>query len=303
MTRLSGCGLGLRKEHFETILRENPSVPFWEALSENFMVAGGRPRRVLEAVRRNSPVLLHGVSLSIGSAEPVDLRYLTKLKELADWIQPETVSDHLCWTALGGANSHDLLPLPFTEAAVARVADKVGRVQDALGRPLLLENVSSYVAFRESTMSEAEFVSAVVTRSGCRLLLDVNNLYVNARNQGFSTEGYLATLPKGAVAQIHLAGHDDQGDVVVDTHDRDVAEPVWRLYRLAVARFGDVPTIIERDAGVPPLADLLREAHRAESILEAARFRPLPGARSSWTTPLPGGARLNLLGERHAFAF
>ncbi|MBL8115336.1 MAG: DUF692 domain-containing protein [Acidobacteria bacterium] len=302
MTRLSGCGLGLRKEHFETILRENPPVPFWEALSENFMVAGGRPRRVLEAVRRSSPVLLHGVSLSIGSAEPLDRAYLARLEELVRWIQPETVSDHLCWTALGGANSHDLLPLPFTEAAVARVADKVGRVQDALGRPLLLENVSSYVAFRESTMSEAEFVSAVVRRSGCRLLLDVNNLYVNARNQGFSTEGYLATLPKGAVAQIHLAGHDDQGDVVVDTHDRDVAESVWRLYRLAIARFGDVPTIIERDARVPPLADLLREARRAESILEEARSRSRSAVRPGWSESLPSDARLSLLGECHAFA-
>lgn len=303
MTRLSGCGLGLREEHFDTVLRENPPVPFWEALSETFMVADRRPRLALEAVRRSSPVLLHGRSLSIGSAEPLNRAYLARLRDLTNWIQPETVSDHLCWTALGGANSHDLLPLPFTEAAVARVADKVSRVQDALGRPLLLENVSSYLAFRESTMSEAEFVSAVVTRAGCRLLLDVNSLYVNARNQGFSTEGYLATLPKGSVAQIHLAGHDDRGDVVLDTRDREVPEAVWRLYRLAIARFGDVPTIIERDTRVPPLADLLREARRAESILERARAQPLPEARSKWRAPLPSGARLTLLGERHALAF
>jgi uncharacterized protein len=264
-----GCGVGLRKEHFDHVLSERPSVPFFEVVSENFMVDGGRPLEVLERVRRDYPVALHGVSMSIGSAEPLDARYLARLRALVDRIEPAVVSDHLCWTGLGGRNSHDLLPLPLTEEASRIAARKIRRVQDVLGRRLLVENISSYVEFRDPEMTHAEFLRAVVEEADCGVLLDVNNLYVNARNHGLDPIRFLDRIPAARVAQIHLAGHEDHGALVIDTHDQPVADPVWDLYRAALERFGSVPTLIEWDARIPAFDVVLGEARRAASLLGA----------------------------------
>ena len=263
---LSGCGIGLRKEHFDAILADHPPVPFFEAVSENFMVEGGRPLQALERVRRDYPVALHGVSMSLGSAEPVDPAYLRRLKALCDRLEPAVVSDHLCWTGLGGHNSHDLLPLPFTEEAVRIAAAKIRRVQEFLGRRILVENISSYVEHASSRLSEVDFLCAVVAEADCGILLDVNNLYVNSRNHGLDPQRYLARIPAGRVGQMHLAGHEDHGDLVIDTHDRPVTDAVWALYGDAVARFGAVPTLVEWDARIPALEVVVEEARRAEEI-------------------------------------
>ena len=263
---LTGCGIGLRKEHHDRVLAERPGIPFFEVISENFMVAGGRPANVLERVRRDYPVALHGVSMNLGSADPLDTLYLARLKALADRVDPAVVSDHLCWTSLAGQNSHDLLPLPFTEDAVRHVAGKIRRAQDVLGRRLLVENVSAYVSFRSSEMSEAEFLTAVVREADCHLLLDVNNLWVNGKNQGFDAFDALRVIPKDRVQQFHIAGHDDLGDVAIDTHDRPVRDEVWALYRQAVRRFGPQPTVLEWDANIPDLEVLLAEAGLASVV-------------------------------------
>jgi len=269
----SGCGIGLRKEHFDVVLAEKPSTPFFEVVSENFLVDGGRPLDVLEKVRRDYPIAFHGVSMSLGSAEPLSRAYLRRLKALVDRFSPAVVSDHLSWSGLGGHNSHDLLPLPFTEECVRATAARIREAQEFLGRRILVENVSSYLELRCSALSEGEFVRAVAEEADCGILLDVNNLYVNARNHGLDPWRYLDVLPRERVEQIHLAGHQDLGDFVVDTHDRPVRAAVWELYRGAIARFGPVPTLIERDAEIPPLGVLLAEARRAAEILtEARRF-------------------------------
>jgi uncharacterized protein (UPF0276 family) len=266
---LSGCGIGLRKEHFDAILAERPPVPFFEAISENFMVDGGRPLHVLDRVRRDYPVALHGVSMSLGSAEPLDLGYLGRLKALCDRVAPAIVSDHLCWTGFGGHNSHDLLPLPFTEEAVRVAAEKIRRVQDFLRRRILVENVSSYIEHSASTLSEVDFLCAVAAEADCGVLLDVNNLYVNARNHGLDPRHYLDRIPGFRVGEMHLAGHEDLGEILIDTHDQPVADAVWALYAAAVERFGPVPTLLERDARIPPLDVVLAEARQAETILSA----------------------------------
>ena len=263
---LAGCGIGLRKEHFDAILADRPEVPFFEAISENFMVDGGRPLQVLDRVRRDYPVALHGVSMSLGSAEPVDFAYLRRLKALCERVAPAIVSDHLCWTGLGGHNSHDLLPIPFTEEAVRVAAAKIRRVQDFLGQRILIENISSYVEHSGSRISEVDFLCAVVAEADCGILLDVNNLYVNARNHGVDASRFLARIPAERVGQMHLAGHEDHGDLVIDTHDQPVANAVWELYAEAVARFGPVPTLVEWDARIPALEAVVEEARRAESI-------------------------------------
>ena len=263
---LTGCGIGLRKEHFDEILAGRPGVPFFEAISENFMVEGGRPLAMLERVRRDYPVALHGISMSLGSADPVDREYLRRLKDLCDRVEPVIVSDHLCWTGLGGHNSHDLLPMPLTEEAVALTAEKIRAVQEFLGRRILVENISSYVEHASSRLSEADFLAAVVDAADCGILLDVNNLYVNARNHGLDARRFLGRLPAHRVGQMHLAGHEDHGDLVIDTHDHPVTEAVWDLYRCAVNRFGPVPTLVEWDAAIPPLETVLAEARRAEQI-------------------------------------
>lgn len=261
-----GFGLGLRTEHYEAVLADAPAVDWFELISENFMVAGGKPRHYLEAIRERYPLAMHGVSLSIGSTDPLDLDYLKALRRLTREIEPAWVSDHLCWTGVDGINSHDLLPLPYCEAAIAHVVARVQQVQDFLGREILLENLSSYVEYADSTMPEWEFVAQIARRSGCRLLLDVNNIMVSARNHGFSQLDYLAGIPGDRVWQIHLAGHSDYGDYVIDTHDHDVPTQVWSLYEAAIRRFGPISTMIERDDHIPPLAELVTELDMARDV-------------------------------------
>jgi hypothetical protein len=258
-----GFGLGLRTEHFDAILEHPPAIDWFEIISENFMVEGGKPLHYLDRIRERYPMAMHGVSLSIGSTDPLDMDYLQALRALARRVEPIWISDHLCWTGVEGINSHDLLPLPYTEAAIAHVSARVSQVQDVLGRELLLENLSSYVEFSGSDMPEWAFVAEIARRSGCRLLLDVNNIQVSARNHGFDPMDYLAGIPGDRVWQIHLAGHSDHGDYAIDTHDHDVPGEVWRLYEATIARFGRISTMIERDDDIPPLPVLLQELELA----------------------------------------
>ncbi|MEA3275453.1 MAG: DUF692 domain-containing protein [Pseudomonadota bacterium] len=266
-----GFGLGLRKEHYQTILDEKPSVDWFEALSENYLVPGGKPLYYLERIREQYPLVLHGVSLNIGSADSLDKSYLNELKALAHRVEPQWVSDHLCWTGLDGINAHDLLPLPYTEEAVRHVAERVNQVQEWLGRRILLENVSSYLGYRDSRMTEWEFLAAVAEAADCLILLDINNIHVSAVNHGFDPEAYLDGVPPERVQQFHLAGHTDYGSHIIDTHDAAIIEPVWALYEKAVRRFGDVSCMIERDDNIPPLETLLDELQRARRIAEPVR--------------------------------
>ncbi len=261
-----GHGVGLRPRHFGRLLAERPPVDWLEAVSENYLAPGGRPVAVLEKVRREVPVALHGVSLAIGSTDPLDRPYLAALRALVDRIQPAIVSDHLCWGRHGGRYVHDLWPLPFTEEALAHVVERVGRVQEALGRQILLENVSSYLTFHESEMSEWEFLAGIACRADCGILLDVNNIFVNARNHGFSAFDYVEGVPADRVAQFHLAGHSDKGAYLFDSHDALVPDTVWDLYRAAVARFGAVPSLIEWDDHIPELEVLVGESQKAVAI-------------------------------------
>ncbi len=261
-----GHGVGLRVPHYPQFLESNPAVAWVEAISENFMGLGGRPLAVLEKVRRDRPVVLHGVSLNVGSVAPLDEQYLRDLKALVTRIEPAMVSDHLCWGRVGDQYSHDLLPLPFTEEALTLTVNRIQQVQDALGRQLLIENVSSYMAFRESTMTEWDFLREVAQRADCGILLDVNNVYVSARNHGFEAKTYLDAIPTERVGQFHLAGHQDRGHVVIDTHEGHVSDAVWALYAHAVRRFGAVPTLIEWDEGVPELPVLLAESAQARAL-------------------------------------
>jgi uncharacterized protein (UPF0276 family) len=266
---LSGHGIGLRPKHFTELLAQPPAVDFLEANSENFMAKGGRPLAVLDKVRAEVPVALHGVSLSIGSVEPLDRRYLSELRALIDRVQPAAVSDHLCWGRHGARYVHDLWPMPFTEEAVAHVAARVSEVQDALGRQFLLENVSSYVTSPASTMSEWEFISEVCRRGGCGLLLDVNNVYVSSVNHLFDPRTYLRGLPASAIGYIHLAGHQDKGGWLLDSHDAPVPDTVWELYRDAVALFGALPTVIEWDDQIPTLEVLVAESEKARAVAQS----------------------------------
>lgn len=265
----SGFGLGLRREHYDAFTAGTAAVDFVEVISENFMVDGGKPLSVLDAVRGHYPVALHGVSLSIGSAGGVDEDYLSRLRALADRVQPLWVSDHLCWTRTSAHNSHDLLPLPYTEEALRVVCDNLDVAQNALGRAILLENPSSYLEFPENEMGEAEFLAEVSRRSACYLLLDVNNVYVSAQNHGFDADAYIDALPLERVRQIHLAGHTParkEGGLLIDTHDRPVIDAVWALYRRTIARLGEVAVMIERDDAIPPLPELLAELDVARGV-------------------------------------
>jgi uncharacterized protein (UPF0276 family) len=266
-----GFGVGLRPKHYPEILDVWPDVDWFEVISENFMVRGGRPLQVLERIRQRYPVVLHGVSLSIGSTDPLSTGYLHQLKELARRIEPAWVSDHLCWTGVAGHNLHDLLPLPYTEEALAHVVERVRRVQEVLGRRILLENVSTYLEFQQSTMPEWEFLTAVAERADCGILLDVNNIFVNAFNHGFAAMDYINAVPVERVHQFHLAGHSDRGTFLHDTHDHSVADSVWELYAAAVQRFGRVSTLIEWDDRIPPFAELHAEAIHARQIFETIR--------------------------------
>lgn len=261
-----GFGLGLRVPHYAYILENLPAVDWFEVISENYIVAGGKPKYFLRAIREHYPLVMHGVSLSIGSTDPLNTDYLKGLKTLIREVEPEWVSDHLCWTSVNGVNSHDLLPLPYNREALEHVVSRIQQVQEFLGRRLLLENVSSYIDYRESEMTEWAFLNEVCSRAGCKILLDINNIYVSARNHGFDPIDYLNGITPHRVQQFHLAGHSDFGDYIIDTHDHDVPDPVWSLYAEALRRFGSVSTMIERDDNIPEFPVLFAELEYARDI-------------------------------------
>ncbi len=261
-----GFGLGLRVDHYQTVLDTRPVVDWFEVITENYLVPGGKPLHFLRRIREHYPMVMHGVSLSIGSTDPLNMDYLRQVKQLASELQPAWLSDHLCWTHMGGTNTHDLMPLPYTEEALAHVVQRVQRVQDYLGRRLLLENVSSYVTYTDSKLSEWEFLAEIARRADCLILLDINNIYVSAFNHGFDALDYLKAIPPERVQQFHLAGHSNLGDHIIDTHDHPIIDPVWQLYAQAVARFGEVSTMIERDDHIPPFDELFAELQNARRI-------------------------------------
>ena len=269
MFQMHQFGLGLRKPHYRDFIEGETAVPvdFVEVISENFMVDGGRPLDVLERVRERHPVALHGVSMSLGSADGLRDDYLRRLRSLADAVDPLFISDHLSWSRIERFNSHDLLPLPYTQEALDAVSANIHHAQDTLGRTMLIENPSSYVSF-PGDMTEWEFLDAVCTRTGCGLLLDVNNIYVSASNHGFDAQAYLSGIPAARVRQIHLAGHSQGRDLLIDTHDKPVPDPVWALYASALERLGPVATMIERDGDIPPLSSLLAELGLARDIAQ-----------------------------------
>ncbi|WP_456373685.1 MNIO family bufferin maturase [Thiolapillus sp.] len=263
-----GFGLGLRKEHYDSVLEDRPAVDWFEILSENYMVKGGKPLHYLDRIRQEYPMVMHGVSLSIGSTDPLNRTYLKDLKALINRVQPEWISDHLCWTGVGGHNFHDLLPMPYTRDIVLHVADRVQQVQDYLGRRILLENLSSYVSFLDSEMSEWEFVSEVAKTADCLLLLDVNNVYVSSINHGFEPMEYICGLPPDRIWQIHLAGHttNASGSIMIDTHDMPIRDEVLELYSQTCDLLGPVSSMIERDDNIPPLAELMEELQKLREI-------------------------------------
>lgn len=261
-----GHGIGLRPKHFRDFMEGRPDVDWVEAISENFMVRGGRPLTVLEKIRHDMPVVLHGVSLSIGASEPLDERYLSDLSALVHRLEPALVSDHLCWGRHGSDYVHDLWPMPYTEEAVRHVVARVGVVQESLGRQILLENVSSYLTYRESTMTEWEFLAQIAERSDCGILLDINNAYVSGRNHGFDPRTYIDGLPANRIQQIHLAGHTDKGSYLLDSHDGPVDAAVWQLHAYALQRLGRVPTLIEWDDAIPELDVVLAESRKAAAL-------------------------------------
>ena len=270
-----GFGLGLRAQHYRDILDGSPAVDWFEVISENYMVPGGQPLRMLDAIAERYPVVMHGVSLSIASTSPLDQDYLRDLKALARRVKPRWVSDHLCWTGVHGTNLHDLLPVPYTEEVLDHVVSRISQVQDVLGRRLVIENVSSYIEYECSEMSEWEFVAEVARRSDCWLLLDVNNVFVSGFNHDFNTAQFLDAIPADRVVQFHLAGHSEGETCLIDTHDQPVSEDVWSLYARAIERFGPVSTMIERDDNIPPLASLVEELDRARGVSAEVAARGL----------------------------
>ena len=273
----SRAGIGLRPPHYQSILAGAPAVSFLEVHSENFFGDGGQPLKYLARFRADYPISTHGVGMSLGSADPLNPDHLRKLKRLVNAIDPVLVSEHLCWVGVNGRFLNDLLPLPYTEESLEHVIARVAEMQDYLQRPILVENVSSYLEFVDSTIPEWEFVREVARRAGCQILLDVNNIYVNAVNHGFNAREYLDAIAPGSVGEIHLAGFQDTGELLIDTHGAAVCDDVWALYRYAIRRFGPVPTLVEWDTDIPRLEVLLAEANKANSIL-AAPHEELPGA-------------------------
>lgn len=261
-----GYGLGLRPVYYDEILSTRPPIDWFEIISENYMIPGGRPLAMLERFRADYPIVMHGVSMSLASTDPLDLDYLRQLKSLAERIEPAWISDHLAWTGVHGANLHDLLPIPFTAEALDHVVERISRVQDFLKRRLLVENASTYVAFQESEMDEWTFVAEMAERADCLLLLDVNNVFVSGFNHGFDARRFIDCIPVERVAQFHMAGHTDNETHRIDTHDQPICEEVWSLYECARRRFGDVAAMIERDDNFPPLAELLGELSRMREI-------------------------------------
>ena len=264
-----GFGLGLRPKHYAEILETSPAVDWFEVISENYMIPGGQPLRMLDAIAERYPVVMHGVSMSIASTAPLDMDYLKQLKTLERRVNPRWISDHLCWTGVHGMNLHDLLPVPYTDEALRHVVQRISQVQDYLGRRIVIENVSSYISYQASTLEEWDFVRAMADEADCWLLLDVNNVYVSGQNHDFSTHAYIDHIPIERVVQFHLAGHSEGETALIDTHDQPVCEDVWKLYALARKRFGPISTMIERDDNIPPLADLLVELERARSIAQS----------------------------------
>ncbi len=262
-----GIGVGLRTTHYRHLLDERPAVDFLEIISDNYLETQGRPLEVLDQLAARIPVVMHGVSLSIGATDPLDRAYIRRLVRLRDRIGARWVSDHLCFTGAAGRNTHDLLPLPLTRTALEHVADRVQTVQDALGAPLIIENPSTYIAWQGSTMPEADFLAELCVRTGCGLLLDVNNVYVSARNHGFDAHAYLDTIPFERVVQFHVAGHSDNGDHCVDTHDGRVVDPVWELLATAWPRAGGASVLLEWDASIPSFPEVHAEALRARRVL------------------------------------
>ena len=269
-------GLGLRTQHYNDFLNTKQPVDWLEVISDNYMVNGGKPLAMLDRIRADYPVTMHGVSMSIGSVKGLDQEYLKKLKALEQRIQPMWVSDHLCWGGVHGRKLHDLMPLPFTQEALEVVSRNIRHAQDFLQRPLVIENVSSYVEFKQSEMTEWDFLSEICNRTGCQLLLDINNIYVSAFNHGFSPFDFIDSVPSEQIRQFHLAGHQDNGDHLIDTHDHPVCHGVWELYEYALHRFGSVPTMIERDDNIPPLSELLEELETAKAI--ASKVLKIEGA-------------------------
>lgn len=270
-----GLGLGLRHVHFEYILKHKPKVDWFEIISENFMYSHGKPRHILRTLAEQYPIVMHGVSLSIGSTDKLDMDYLHKLRTLADEVQPKWISDHLCWTGLAGINTHDLLPVPLNEQSLNHIRPRIEKVQDFLGRPLILENPSTYLQFQQSDIPEHEFLSALVKSAGCGLLLDVNNTYVSCFNSGADPVHYIDNLPADAIVQIHIAGHQHRGTHIIDTHDREISSAVWTLYQQAWNRTGGVSTLLEWDGNIPDFETCLAELYKAKLYMaEEEHFEP-----------------------------
>jgi uncharacterized protein len=262
-----GLGLGLRSKHFNHILEHNPAVDWFEIISENFMDSGGRPRHVLRQVAERYPIAMHGVSLSIGSTDPLDMEYLRKLRALAAEVKPLWVSDHLCWTGVNGLNTHDLLPMVLNEESLKHVCSRIRQVQDYMERPMVFENPSTYLSFQQSSIAEYDFLRYMTEETGCGLLLDVNNVYVSAFNNDFDAEHYINSLPHDHVVQMHLAGHKHCGDYIIDTHDDKVLHDVWRLFHLAWQRTGGVATMLEWDNHIPEFDDYHAELLKARKYM------------------------------------
>jgi uncharacterized protein len=287
-----GFGVGLRPPHYKLVVETHPKVDWFEIISENFMVQGGRALEVLAAVRENYPIAMHGVSMSLGSTDPLNRDYLRQIRDLAHRFEPAWISDHLCWTGVGGRNLHDLLPLPYTEEAIAHVVARIRQVQESLERPVLIENVSSYMAFADSTMTEWEFISAIAEEADCGILLDINNIFVSAFNHRFDANLYIDAVPAERVVQYHLAGHSDHGTHLLDTHDHPIRDEVWALYERAARRFGEVAAIVEWDDNIPEFAVLAEASERARRIFNSVTIAQHD--RSPETTakhPLPADHR------------
>ncbi len=271
---IAGAGIGLRSVHYREILETLPPVSWVEGHSENYFGAGGQPLEFLERIRGHYPLSLHGVGLSLGSSDPLNPNHLDKLKTVCERFEPALVSEHICWVSVGGRYVNDLLPIPYTEESLCHVSERIVRVQEFLGRQILMENVSSYLQFVDSTIPEWEFVTEVAARAGCGILLDVNNIYVNARNHGFDPMTYLESIPLEPVQEIHLAGYEESNGMLIDTHGTPISPEVWQLYRQALGRFGAVPTLVEWDTDIPTLDVLVGEAYKADALLEECHAQP-----------------------------
>lgn len=264
-----GFGLGLRSEHYQDVLEQKPKeIDWFEIISENYMIDGGKPLYFLDKIRQDYPMVMHGVSMSVGSTDPLNFDYLKHLKKLIERVEPMWFSDHLCWTGVDHKNMHDLLPMPYTEAAVNHFADRISEVQDFMGRQMLIENLSSYITYTSDAMTEWEFLTAVSEKADCYILLDVNNIYVSSYNHHFDAMEYLQGVPAERVWQHHLAGHQNTGNLIIDTHDEPVIDPVWELYEKTAQLLGPVSTMIERDANIPPLAEVIDELNQARAIAQ-----------------------------------